>query len=274
MTSSTTQWSPARRLYLRTGGLVPLEPQTALTHQRELMLLSIRGSADLLPLTQDIVDTLAIEIVEGTIHPGDEVNSVELARRFNTSRTPVRQALTELERQGVVVLPARKRPYVAMVTLKQVRDLYLIRTSLSELVSKLIVDECPQEEIAKLWPWQHALEADTAAEAADAYFWHNVGFRLVELHLAPNPDLHRLTSSLGLRTLQLRHLSLSLPGRLSRSVELHRQLLEAYERRDKETAVASTQELIMNGYRAIERSGLVPDAVPGTPEPENTSPGP
>jgi DNA-binding GntR family transcriptional regulator len=236
---------------------VPLEPAIATSDRRAMMLLSIRDMADREPLAQEIFDEVAIDIVEGRLGPGDSLNSVDLARRFGTSRTPVREALAELERHGVVAVPPRRRPYVVHATLKQVHDMYVLRANLFSLVSELIVDNCPTERLAELWKWQQALEDDAARDAVDDYFWHNVGFRLVEVGLSGNGELQRTLHTLGLRTLQFRHLSLSQPGRIQRSVADHRRLLTAYEERDKNAATGMTRALIMGGYRAIERSGLV-----------------
>jgi DNA-binding GntR family transcriptional regulator len=217
----------------------------------------MRDDADRAPLAQQIFDEIAIAIVEGRLRPGDSLNSVGLARRFNTSRTPVREALADLERQGAIVVPPHRRPYVAHVTLSQAKEVYDIRAALFALVSELIVDSRTVAPLAELWRWQDALERDAARGAVDDYFWHNVGFRLVEVRLAANEQLQRMVGILGIRTLQFRHLSLSQPGRLQRSVEDHRRLLIAYEERDRTAAIAMSRGLIMAGYRALERSGLI-----------------
>ena len=249
------------------AGRLP-EPATAIRSRRALMLMSIRDVTDREPLAQEIFDEIAIDIVEGRLRPGESLNSVDLSRRFGTSRTPVREALAELERHGVVVVPPRRRPYVARATLKQVKDVYELRANLFSLVSELIVDSCPDERIAELWKWQEALEDDVARESVDDYFWHNVGFRLVEVGLSGNGELQRTLHALGLRTLQFRHLSLSQPGRIQRSAADHRRLLMAYEERDKIAATGMTRTLIMAGYRAIERSGLIGGSLAVTDEPE------
>lgn len=239
------------------GNGLHLDPDTVLQDRRALMLASMRDATERAPLAQQIFDEIAIAIVEGRLRPGDSLNSVGLARRFNTSRTPVREALAELERQGAIVVPPHRRPYVAYVTHRQVKDVYDLRASLFALISELIVDECPAERLAELWRWQAALEDDAARGAVDDYFWHNVGFRLVEIRLAGNEPLQRILGMLGMRTLQFRHLSLSQPGRLQRSVEDHRRLLIAYDERDKGAAIAMTRGLIMAGYRALIRSGFI-----------------
>ncbi|SEF24844.1 DNA-binding transcriptional regulator, GntR family [Amycolatopsis pretoriensis] len=204
-------------------------------------------------LVDRIVEDLARRIIDGSLPPGADVNSVELARRFSTSRTPVREALLTLQREGLVDIPARRRPRVAPVTPAQARELYEIRASLHALVSELIVAGSP--DLSVLASWQSRLRSDALAGDVDAYFWHNVSFRQAEAEAAGNRQLTRLLGSLGLRTLQLRHVSLSLPGRLDRSVADHERLLAAYADGDAVLAVALTRSIIMTGLHSIEASG-------------------
>lgn len=206
-------------------------------------------------LVDRIVEDVAMQIIDGRLEPGADVNSVELAKRYSSSRTPVREALLTLQREGLVDIPARRRPRVAPVTLVQVRDVYEVRASLHGLVSELIVRDRPDLDV--LHSWQAKLAADAERGDVDSYFWHNVAFRQAEAEVAGNTQLARMLSSLGLRTLQLRHVSLSLPGRLDKSVADHDRLLRAYCDGDADLAVAITKSIIKGGLRAIERSGWV-----------------
>jgi DNA-binding GntR family transcriptional regulator len=219
----------------------------------DILRQMLRDGGGDVSLVDRIVEDLARRIIDGSLPPGADVNSVDLARRFSTSRTPVREALLTLQREGLVDIPARRRPRVAPVTLSQARELYEIRASLHALVSELIVAADPDLSVVRTW--QSHLRDDAARGDVDAYFWHNVSFRQAEAEAAGNRQLTRLLSSLGLRTLQLRHVSLSLPGRLDRSVEDHERLLTAYADHDAPLAVAVTRSIIMTGLRSIEASG-------------------
>jgi DNA-binding GntR family transcriptional regulator len=206
-------------------------------------------------LVDHIVEDVAMQIILARLPPGADLNSVDLARRYGSSRTPVREALLTLQREGLVEIPARRRPRVSLVTLDQVRDIYQVRASLHGLVSELIVDEATDASLAVLADWQGRLRADAERGDVDAYFWHNVGFRQAEAEITGNRQLIRTLGSLGLRTLQLRHLSLSFPGRLERSLDDHDRLMMAYADRDVSLAVAITKSIINAGFRAIEASG-------------------
>jgi DNA-binding GntR family transcriptional regulator len=207
-------------------------------------------------LVDRIVQDVAIRIIDGRLPPGTDVNSVELAKRYRSSRTPVREALLTLQREGLVDIPARRRPRVAPVTLAQARELYEVRASLHGLVSELIVRGADDAGLEVLRAWHDRLRVDADRGDVDAYFWHNVAFRQAEAEAAGNRQLARMLGSLGLRTLQLRHVSLSRPGRLHRSMYDHERLLAAYADRDAALAVALTRSIIMAGLRAIEESGL------------------
>ncbi|WP_372665792.1 GntR family transcriptional regulator [Amycolatopsis kentuckyensis] len=225
--------------------------------RRELLFTALRGVEGGSSLAFTIFQEIAVGIVEGRLPPGHEVNSAELARRFSTSRTPVREALLLLERESLVIIPPRRRPYVSPVDMAQVREIYEIRASLYALVSELLVARASDSEIAGLRRWQELLSSDAACGDVDAYFWHNVGFRNAEVSLAKNGELQRRLSSLGLQMHRFRHLSLSLPGRLLHSVADHERLVNAYADRDAALAAAVSRSLVMRGYRAIERAGGV-----------------
>lgn len=206
-------------------------------------------------IADEIALAVATEIIEGRLSPGDDLNSVDLARSFDSSRTPVREALLVLEREGFVEITARRRPRVARLLLREVRELYNLRAELYALVSRAVVREASRTDLETLRGRQRELEAAAADDDVDRYFWTNVQFRNTEAAVAGDATLRRVLDSLGSRALQLRHLSLSQPGRLEPSVQDHARLLRAYEDRDAELAAALTQSLVRAGFTAIERSG-------------------
>jgi DNA-binding GntR family transcriptional regulator len=206
-------------------------------------------------IADEIALAVATEIIEGRLSPGDDLNSVELARTFNSSRTPVREALLVLEREGFVEITARRRPRVARLLLSEVRELYSLRAELYAVVSRAVVRVATEADLEMLRGHQRALEAAVADGDVDRYFWVNVQFRNTEADIARDATLRRVLDTLALRALQLRHLSLSQPGRLGPSADDHARLLKAYEDRDADLASALTRSLVRAGFAAIERSG-------------------
>jgi DNA-binding GntR family transcriptional regulator len=206
---------------------------------------------------------VGIAIIDGELLPGADLNTVDLSGQFKTSRTPVREALLLLEQERLVEIPPRRRPLVAPLTLKEVRDSYEARASLYGLVAELIVTTSSDEQIESLAPYLAAMEAAAASEDRDAYFWANVEFQNQETRICGNSQLERILDSLMLRMLQLRHLSLMLRGRMHQSLADHQAVFQAYRERDLELAVAMNRGLVLRGLATIEKSGWAGLRVPG-----------
>ncbi|HET9980845.1 MAG TPA: GntR family transcriptional regulator [Ktedonobacterales bacterium] len=206
-------------------------------------------------LVGKIAEWIGSAIIEGRLRPDDDLNSVALSNHFQTSRTPVREALMILEKEGLVTIPPRRRPHVAHVGLREVREIYRVRAHLYMLVSELIVAQAPDEAFAELRAQQARLEEAASASDMDAYFWRNLSFRATEAAICGNDQLRRLLDSLGLRTLQARHQSLTVPGRMAQSARDHARLVQAYEERDAPLAIALTRTLVLGGLAAVEATG-------------------
>jgi DNA-binding GntR family transcriptional regulator len=218
-------------------------------------LLRVLNRAGGTSIVDEIIVKVGTDIIEGRLLPGDDLNSVELARTFGSSRTPVREALLTLEREGFVEISAHRRPRVAPLRIDEVRELYRVRAHLYALVSREVVQVADAADIARVRALQGQLAQAVEDDDVDRYFWINVHFRNTEAEIAGNRTLCRVLDSLGLRMLQLRHVSLSLPGRIQSSMEDHERLVRAYEDRDADLAAALTSGLVMRGLAAIERSG-------------------
>lgn len=234
------------------GAAEPAGPVHSLG-RRELLRVLNRGLGN--TIVDEIIVRVGTDIIEGRLLPGDDLNSVELARNFGSSRTPVREALLTLEREGFVEISAHRRPRVAPLRIEEVRELYRVRAHLYALVSRELVEVASDDDLDRLQALQDELALAVALDDVDRYFWTNVDFRNTEAQITGNRTLRRVLDNLGLRMLQLRHVSLSLPGRLTASLADHDRLLRAYRDRDPDLAAALTSSLVIRGLAAIERSG-------------------
>jgi DNA-binding GntR family transcriptional regulator len=200
----------------------------------------------------EIVDWVARGIIEGKLQPGDDLNSVDLAKRFEVSRTPVREALFILSREGLVDWSPRRRPRVSTVRIEDVRELYQLRAILYAQVSLAIVERASDTDIEALWRAHRRLAEAAAVNDVDGYFWANVAFRDEELRVCGNGLFKEVLDSLRMRMHRLRHLSTSLPGRLQRSCADHQRLCEAYAERDGTLAAALNRSIVLGALKAIE----------------------
>lgn len=216
-------------------------------------LLNVRSRAD--SLVASIAETVARDIVEGTLTEGADLNSVELAKRFSTSRTPVREALMLLEREGLVNISARKRPRVAVLEIGQVQEIYRLRAALYSMVAARVAEQAPAADL--LGMRQDLARMGRAADAADvtSMFWANVSFHERASNAAGDLTLKRTLDSLGVQVLRLRHHSLSLPGRAHHSFHDHIRLLQAYEENDADLASALARSIVVTAFNAMNHQG-------------------
>ena len=201
-----------------------------------------------------IAQWAASAIVEGRLRAGDDLNSVDLARRFDTSRTPVREALLLLEKQGLVQIEARRRPRVKQWSRAEIRDTYRIRAALYAFLSELIVADASDDQLRLLDASYEALAEAASAQDVATFFWANVEFRDTEAQICGNLELQRTLDSLGLRVLQLRHHSISLPNAMADSCADRGRLLRAYHERDATLACALNRSVVLRALERIEHS--------------------
>ncbi|MBO0848825.1 MAG: GntR family transcriptional regulator [Pseudonocardia sp.] len=199
-----------------------------------------------------IVAAVARDIIEGRLAPGADLNSVDLARRFESSRTPVREALMVLEKEGLVTVPARRRPRVATLELARVEEVYRLRGELYAMVSERVAERAHPAQLAALGEVVRRMGASAQAGDVTAFFWHNVTFHERAGDVADAHTLKRTLDSLGVAVLRLRHHSLSQPGRIELSLRDHRRLVRAYQERDVRLAGALSRSLVASALDAIK----------------------
>jgi DNA-binding GntR family transcriptional regulator len=204
-------------------------------------------------LVSNIACELAAEIIEGLRQPGDDLNSVELSRRYHTSRTPIREALMLLEKEGLVHIPPRRRPRVASLAIDEVREIYRARAALFELIATDVAHSVSAEGLAALRAARGEMERTCRNGDLNGYVWANVDFYDRNTQLANNRTVKRILDSLLLRTLRLRRLSLSQPNRLRQSLDDHSRLMKAYEDRDANLAAALIRSNHINALAALEK---------------------
>jgi DNA-binding GntR family transcriptional regulator len=102
------------------------------------------------PLRQRVLDQLRQSIIAGRLNPGERLVERELISMMGVSRTVVREALRQLESEGLITIIPNKGPVVRELTLEEARDLYSIRAVLEGLAARLFVENASEEQIAKL----------------------------------------------------------------------------------------------------------------------------
>jgi DNA-binding GntR family transcriptional regulator len=229
------------------------EDQSIRTNSQREMARILENSDRTNPRVSSIAQQIGYSIIEGRLQPGDDLNTVDLSKQFHTSRTPIKEALLLLEKEGLVTIPPYRRPFVAQVSLEEVREIYQVRANLLMLTAELIVNTASDEGIASLRAFLQPMRELAAAHDIDGVFWASVAFRNREAEICGNRQVKHILDSLGLRTLQLRHLSMSIAPS-ERRVSDRERLVSAYEERDASLAMALTRAMVLRSLAIIEQS--------------------
>lgn len=221
-----------------------------------------------LTLPEQIAAHFGDRIISGVLPPGTRVLEQEIATEFGISRGPVRDAIHLLEREGLVTVFSRRGAVVTELTAAEVREIFEIRSGLTEMVSRKIMQRRDEPEVVRLIAILKAgvaqlqrlakLDDDQGAYAETAY-----RLSILQARHCGNRRLARMVTSLSLQTLRYSKLGLASKARRKASSCLWSQSLVAIERGDLEQFMSlARQRVEASGAEAARL--LMPD--PGEAE--------
>ena len=217
------------------------------------------GAADALDL-KDRSDSLvgriaadiARDIADGRLAPGADLNSVELAGRFGTSRTPVREALMLLEKEGLVEIPARRRPRVAHISLDEIDELYGIRAALNGLMIELFVRNARAPQTDEMVVLHEVMKGHAAAGRLPEYYEAKRRLHNHWLQCCGNNSLCELLRTWKMR-MSVGRLVGPRPDEVERELIDHERLVIACLDRDEALAKSLIRSMTLFGLEAIKR---------------------
>lgn len=102
------------------------------------------------PLRELVYEQLKNQILEGKIAPGTRMMEVNLAEEMGVSRTPVREAIRKLEKDGLVVIEPRRGAYASEISVQDIIDTLTVRSNLEALAASIAAEYILEEELAEL----------------------------------------------------------------------------------------------------------------------------
>lgn len=160
----------------------------------------------------------------------------QLAQEFGISRTPVREAMAQLEREGFVRTVPRRGIYVVRKTKQEVIEMITAWAALESMAARLITETATDEEIAGLRRMFAAYEGDKLHARLDEYSEVNIAFHQKIIELSGNSVLIRLAENLFTHMRMIRGQTIGEEDRADRSIRDHMNIIKAIEARDTERA--------------------------------------
>jgi DNA-binding GntR family transcriptional regulator len=204
-----------------------------------------------LTLRESILETIRDAITSGVLKPGEKVAEPELAERFGISRTPIREAFRQLESEGYLTVIPRKGAVVASFSERDIEEFYAIKSILEGYAARLACRHLTDKEIDRLAAINQKL--DLCAQGGDLkqFFKVHNDFHDLFIRAADNEKLMDLINTLVQKFQRLRVASLSVPGRMEVSVKEHRNLIDAFRRRDADVAEQLVRKTAEYGGRVL-----------------------
>lgn len=97
-------------------------------------------------------------VQSGKLKPGDRIVEAELAREMGISRFPIREAISSLEKEGILITIPFKGTYVSHYDENDLEEIYTLRSALEELAIRLLMEEIASKKIKKLESIMAAME--------------------------------------------------------------------------------------------------------------------
>lgn len=203
------------------------------------------------PLREVVCETLREAIVGGVLKPGERLMEIQLAEELGVSRTPVREAIRKLELEGFVIMIPRRGTYVADLSIKDINEVFEVRTALDVLAAGLAAERITDDELEKMerllvhiGEYIEKGDMDKIVEA-DSQF-HDILYQATR-----NDRLVQIINNLREQLTRFRSISMAYPGRLKNTLEEHSRLVEALAARDHQLAERLATEHMENSEQTL-----------------------
>ena len=156
----------------------------------------------------------------------------QLAQDFGISRTPVREAMAQLEREGFVRSVPRRGVYVVRKTKKEVIELITAWAALESMAARLITERAEPDDITSLRKMFATFEDGQLRAHLDEYSEVNIEFHQSIIRMSGNSVLIDLAENLFTHMRMIRRKTIAEKDRVDRSIRDHMNIIEALEARD------------------------------------------
>ncbi len=214
---------------------------------------TVNGDAPIrLTRADELRQLLADEIVRGEITPGSTLDETALARRFNVSRTPVREAIRQLAASGLVDARAHRAAIVARPSHDGLIGMFEAMAELEGLCAGYAAERMTPPERSGLEAVHEDLRLLIQSGDPQRYHEINQHFHGTVYAGAHNAYLADLTLSTRIRVSPFRRAQFRNLGRLSKSHEEHDRVVTAILRANSESANKAMREHIMTVFEEYE----------------------
>jgi DNA-binding GntR family transcriptional regulator len=218
--------------------------------------IKITPIADGQSLKARTYDALRSAIMQMNIYDPEaelKLEERDLSNRFGVSRTPLREALAQLDSEGLVRIMPRKGIFIVRKTKADILDMITVWAALESMAARLATKEASDDGIRSLHGHVDAFSADEVARKMGEYSDANISFHQAIIRLASSSLIARLTDDLFFHVRAIRQRTIYEQDRARRSIVDHKEIVAAIEARDTERAERLVREHTLRLRDHVER---------------------
>jgi len=193
------------------------------------------GIAD--PVYARVRELIRQDILSGYFAAGARITTSALGSRYGVSQMPIREALQQLQGEGLVTIAPNRGASVRRVDARFISNIYDIRAALEAMMVSRAVETVGDNDMFSLYAAERRFEEAASRHDTEGALAANREFHEAVFPLAGNPEAVEIIARHGELLLSLRRRFGYGPDRLSATIAEHRQLLRAFEQRDLDAAV-------------------------------------
>jgi len=187
-------------------------------------------------LSQTIYNHIKESIINNVLKANQKINEKEIAQLFGVSTTPVREAVLRLGAEGFVTLDSHREAVVKEISYKEIKDIFQVLGILDSLGSSLAVDNLSPEDLKEIEDLTKKMEQHCLQNSIEEFMAVNIDVHKRIWECIPNKFLQSTLLYVNdqmLRYNYARSYAFRKPGVLEKSMEEHKEILEALKSRDK-----------------------------------------
>ncbi|SMP68480.1 GntR family transcriptional regulator [Anoxynatronum buryatiense] len=219
--------------------------------------LGLIDDFDLRPIRDIVYENLRNAIMEQRLKRGERLVENTIAEKMNISRTPVREALRQLESEGLVVHMPRRGTVVQGITREDALDIYNIREVLEGLVVRLACERRSEAEVENLHKYIEQMETAIHGNAYEKLMELHHEFNDEILQAAQSKRLSGMVKHLHEYLASMRTVSLESTERQEDALQEHREIVKAIEERRTEEGEAKARIHVQKAREAFLRRGTI-----------------
>jgi DNA-binding GntR family transcriptional regulator len=206
-------------------------------------------------VTSSVADVVRRRIIDGTYGSGFQLRQDSLATELGVSRIPIREALLQLEAEGLVEIHTHKGALVSALSVSDAQDLFDARAALEPMIARIAVRNATPKEIDKisacLKDYREAIERQASPEEISHLNWQ---FHRAMCEPANRPRSMQILGALHSSTDRYLGMQINLRGAANKALIDHETLLDAFVRRDEEMLIDNLMEHIRSAESSVIRA--------------------